>query len=171
MTGCVPSAIQLPVKVSLSPTLPCILSVSVVSFPMLLDREVSLATAIQTSARVVTANAAWGELRERPKYERHAKQARPHLERSLEKWLDDAPTLGRAEDLPADYRAALAKIDVPVLLISGRQDTSATEDMVNTMHSMIRGSKLVMLEPAGHLTVVEQPRAFGDAMEAFLPKA
>lgn len=40
------------------------LSVAVVSFPMLLDREVSLATAMQTSARVVVANpammAVWG---------------------------------------------------------------------------------------------------------------
>lgn len=40
------------------------LSVSVVSFPMLLDREVGLATAIQTSVRVVSANPAmmaiWG---------------------------------------------------------------------------------------------------------------
>jgi uncharacterized membrane protein len=41
-----------------------VLSISVVSFPMLLDKEVSLATAIQTSARVVLMNplmmAAWG---------------------------------------------------------------------------------------------------------------
>ena len=40
------------------------LSVAVVSFPMLLDREVSLATAMQTSARVVSTNpvmmAVWG---------------------------------------------------------------------------------------------------------------
>lgn len=40
------------------------LSVAVVSFPMLLDKEVSLATAMQTSARVVAANpvmmAIWG---------------------------------------------------------------------------------------------------------------
>jgi 3-oxoadipate enol-lactonase len=67
-----------------------------------------------------------------------------------------------------DYREGLANIRMPVLLISGRQDSSATEEMVNSMHAMIHGSKLVMLDPAGHLTVVEQPRAFGDAMETFL---
>ena len=67
-----------------------------------------------------------------------------------------------------NYREALAKIHIPVLLISGKQDSSATEDMVNTMHSMIHGSRLEMLSPAGHLTVVEQPQAFGDAMERFL---
>lgn len=67
-----------------------------------------------------------------------------------------------------NYREALAKIDLPVLLISGKEDSSATEDMVNTMHGMIRGSKLEMLSPAGHLTVVEQPGAFGDALDKFL---
>ncbi len=67
-----------------------------------------------------------------------------------------------------DYREALAKIDLPVLLISGKQDSSATEEMVVRMNAMIRGSKLAMLEPAGHLTVVEQPEAFGDALDAFL---
>ena len=67
-----------------------------------------------------------------------------------------------------NYRDALAKIDLPVLLISGKQDSSATEDMVNTMHGMIRASRLVMLDPAGHLTVVEQPQAFGDALERLL---
>ena len=40
------------------------LSAAVVSFPMLLDKQVSLATAMQTSARVVMANpvmmAIWG---------------------------------------------------------------------------------------------------------------
>ncbi len=67
-----------------------------------------------------------------------------------------------------NYREALAKIDLPVQLISGKQDSSATEDMVNTMHSMIKGARLEMLSPAGHLTVVEQPKAFGDALEKFL---
>ena len=67
-----------------------------------------------------------------------------------------------------NYREALAKINLPVLLISGKQDSSATEDMVNTMHVMIRGAQLAMLDPAGHLTVVEQPKAFGDALEKFL---
>jgi len=52
--------------------------------------------------------------------------------------------------------------------IDGRQDSSATEDMINTMHAMIKGSRLVMLDPSGHLTVVEQPKAFGDALEKFL---
>jgi len=67
-----------------------------------------------------------------------------------------------------NYREALANIHLPVLLISGKQDSSATEDMINTMHSMIHGSRLVMLDPSGHLTVVEQPQAFGDALEKFL---
>ncbi|MFM9968399.1 MAG: alpha/beta fold hydrolase [Burkholderiales bacterium] len=67
-----------------------------------------------------------------------------------------------------NYRDALAKINLPVLLISGKQDSSATEDMVNTMLGMIRGATLEMLSPAGHLTVVEQPEAFGNALEKFL---
>lgn len=46
-----------------------------------------------TDLHVVTASAAWGETRDKPKYERHAKRARANQEHSLEKWLDDAPTL------------------------------------------------------------------------------
>ena len=72
-----------------------------------------------TDLHVVTAIAGWGELRERPKYERHAKQARPHLERSLDKWLDEAPALDSDWDwLKMIYRRSL--VDLAALRFSTR---------------------------------------------------
>jgi len=46
-----------------------------------------------TDLHVVTASVSWGETRDKPKYERHNKRPRPNQERSLEKWLEDAPSL------------------------------------------------------------------------------
>ncbi len=72
-----------------------------------------------TDLHVVTADAGWGELRFRPKYERHAKQARPHLERSLERWLDEAPALESDWDwLKMIYRRSL--VDLAALRFSTR---------------------------------------------------
>ena len=72
-----------------------------------------------TDLHVVTAIAGWGELRKRPKYERHAKQPRPHLERSLDKWLDEAPALDSDWDwLKMIYRRSL--VDLAALRFSTR---------------------------------------------------
>ncbi len=72
-----------------------------------------------TDLHVVTADAGWGELRSRPKYERHSKTARPHMERSLERWLDDAPTLESDWDwLKMIYQRSL--IDLAALRFSTR---------------------------------------------------
>ncbi len=72
-----------------------------------------------TDLHVVTAVAAWGELRQRPKYERTRKVARPNQERSLEKWLDDAPTLESDWDwLKLVYQRSL--VDLAALRFSPR---------------------------------------------------
>ena len=52
-----------------------------------------------------------------PKYERHAKKARPNMERSLEKWLDDAPSLACDWDpLKRTYQRSL--VDLAALRFS-----------------------------------------------------
>jgi len=72
-----------------------------------------------TDLHVVTAMAAWGERRERPKYERARKVAKPNQERSLEKWLDDAPTLDSDWDwLKLVYQRSL--VDLAALRFSPR---------------------------------------------------
>jgi glycogen debranching enzyme len=53
----------------------------------------------------------------RPKYERGQKRARPHMERSLERWLADAPRLESDSDaLRATYRRSL--VDLAALRFS-----------------------------------------------------
>jgi len=66
-----------------------------------------------TDLDVVTAAGAGG-IRRRPKYERGRKQARPNMARSLERWLQEAPTLETDWDsLKSTYRRSL--IDLAAL--------------------------------------------------------
>ncbi|HEU6443460.1 MAG TPA: glycogen debranching N-terminal domain-containing protein [Gaiellaceae bacterium] len=69
-----------------------------------------------TDLDVVTAASAGGTYI-RPKYERGEKRARPNMERSLERWLDDAPHLESDSDaLKATYRRSL--VDLAALRFS-----------------------------------------------------
>jgi glycogen debranching enzyme len=70
-----------------------------------------------TDLDVVTSQAGAGGTYARPKYERGQKRARPNMERSLEKWIGDAPRLEC--DLPslmATYRKSL--VDLAALRFS-----------------------------------------------------
>jgi glycogen debranching enzyme len=83
------------------------------TFSIRLDGHGSWSTGLD----VVTANAAWGERRHRPKYSRGERTARPDIGRGLEKWLDDAPQLRCDwEPLTATYRRSL--IDLAALRFS-----------------------------------------------------
>jgi glycogen debranching enzyme len=63
-----------------------------------------------TDLEVVTTTGAGGQYT-RPKYGRGGKQARPNMERSLEKWISDAPRLECDWDpLPATYRRSLVDL-------------------------------------------------------------
>jgi glycogen debranching enzyme len=69
-----------------------------------------------TDLDVVTA-AGVGGTYTRPKYERGERRARPNMERSLERWLDDAPRLESDSDpLKATYRRSL--VDLAALRFS-----------------------------------------------------
>ena len=69
-----------------------------------------------TDLDVVTAAGAGGT-RARPKYERGERQARPNMERSLDRWLADAPRLESDSDsLKATYRRSL--VDLAALRFS-----------------------------------------------------
>jgi glycogen debranching enzyme len=69
-----------------------------------------------TDLNVVTAAGAGGTYA-RPKYERGERRAQPNMERSLERWLDDAPRLESDSDpLKVTYRRSL--IDLAALRFS-----------------------------------------------------
>jgi proline iminopeptidase len=64
-----------------------------------------------------------------------------------------------------DLRAGLEKVDAPVLVIHGKQDPLETAEEV---HKTFPGSKLVLLDGAGHFPWLEQPDAFYAALGSFL---
>ncbi len=67
-----------------------------------------------------------------------------------------------------DSTPTLAEIDVPTLIIHGADDQIVPLAEARAMHEAIKGSKLVVIEDAGHLPNLEQPDAFNDAVIDFL---
>ena len=67
-----------------------------------------------------------------------------------------------------DYTEDLPKIDVPTLIIVGREDSTRPVADAEFMHRGIRHSQLEIIEDAAHMTNLEQPEAFNDALLSFL---
>lgn len=67
-----------------------------------------------------------------------------------------------------DLRAALGRIRVPTLLLSGEKDTNAPAAMMAKTATFIPGARYVELAGAGHLGGLEQPHAFNTAITDFL---
>jgi 3-oxoadipate enol-lactonase len=65
-----------------------------------------------------------------------------------------------------DLRPGLPGIKLPVLCVVGTKD--ATVAGMEQISGSVPGSKLVKLEGAGHLSNLEQPQAFADALRDFL---
>jgi 3-oxoadipate enol-lactonase len=66
-----------------------------------------------------------------------------------------------------DHRALLAKINAPTLVIAGRHDPGTTLEAGEFIAGHIPGAELKVLE-AAHLSNVEQPQAYADAVLGFL---
>lgn len=68
----------------------------------------------------------------------------------------------------ADSTALLPTIDVPTVIIVGEEDVVTPAKEARTMHAAIRGSRLEVIEKAGHLSNVERPAAFNTVVSEFL---
>jgi proline iminopeptidase len=66
-----------------------------------------------------------------------------------------------------EYAGRLPSIKVPTLIIVGDHDECAPS-LSREMNALIAGSKLVMLPESGHMTFVDQPRLFLEAVQSFL---
>jgi 3-oxoadipate enol-lactonase len=66
-----------------------------------------------------------------------------------------------------DQRDLLPKISKPVLIIAGRHDQSTTVEQAEFMRKAIPKASLTILD-AAHISNVEQPHAFTDALIGFL---
>ena len=69
-----------------------------------------------------------------------------------------------------DMLDALARVDLPTLVLVGSEDVVTTPDDSRELASVIRGSELVVLQGAGHMSCWEDPAAFNAAVRTFLDR-
>jgi 3-oxoadipate enol-lactonase len=67
-----------------------------------------------------------------------------------------------------DSTDLLAGIDVPTLVLVGKDDALTTPAVAAEMAAAIAGAKCQVLEGAGHLSNLEAPDAFTAALEKFV---
>lgn len=67
-----------------------------------------------------------------------------------------------------NYGPRLGEIRAPTLLICGSEDHGAPPENTRQMNAMIKGSRFVEIEPAGHISNIEQPQVFDKAVVDFL---
>lgn len=67
-----------------------------------------------------------------------------------------------------DYRKTLAGVRVPTLILCGRDDALCPVARHETMHALIPGATLAIMDGAGHLPTLEQPSATSAALARWL---
>jgi pimeloyl-ACP methyl ester carboxylesterase len=67
-----------------------------------------------------------------------------------------------------DSTPMLPTIKLPTLIVVGEEDTLTPPQLSVEMHEAIAGSELVRIPKAGHMSNLEQPVAFNDALARFL---
>jgi 3-oxoadipate enol-lactonase len=67
--------------------------------------------------------------------------------------------------------ARLAEIRCPTLVIVGKDDPGTPVSMAEDIHQAMPGSELVVIASAAHLSNLEQPGAFNQALADFLDKS
>jgi proline iminopeptidase len=68
-----------------------------------------------------------------------------------------------------EYADRLPSIKVPTLVIAGDHD-ECDPSLSRGMHDLIAGSELVILADSGHMTFVDQPKRFLEAVGSFLAR-
>jgi pimeloyl-ACP methyl ester carboxylesterase len=67
-----------------------------------------------------------------------------------------------------DFSTHIENIEVPALLIWGEGDSRSPLSVGEMMRDRIRGSKLVVIPAAGHVSNIEQPERFNAEVRSFL---
>lgn len=67
-----------------------------------------------------------------------------------------------------DQTEFISSIDVPTLIVAGREDAITPLADSEAMHAKITGSRLVVIENAGHVSNLEQTEQFNNAVRGFL---
>ena len=99
------------------------------------------------------------------------REREPAIAASMKAMLVASPVEGYLAACEAlstlDQRALLPKITSPTLVIAGRQDMATPVAAGEYIRSQIPGASLTILD-AAHISNVEQPHAFTDAVVGFL---
>lgn len=101
-------------------------------------------------------------------------QQQPAVVQRAQDWLAGIAPEGYAGCCEAlatsDLRADVARIAVPTLVVAGAADPVTTVADAEALHAQIAGSALVVL-PASHLSNLEAPEVFTQALQGFLGAA
>ena len=62
------------------------------------------------------------------------------------------------------YGHRLGEIDKPTLVLCGTEDHGAPPENTRQMHAMIKGSRFLEIEQAGHISTIEKPAIFNTAV-------
>jgi pimeloyl-ACP methyl ester carboxylesterase len=103
----------------------------------------------------------------------HTRRTRPELSDQVRRLIlaSSAEAIANAVTAlmtRADSTPLLETIHVPTLILVGEQDTITPPALSEQMYKAIKGSEYVAIPNAGHLSNLEQPRAFNAALARFL---
>ena len=74
----------------------------------------------------------------------------------------------RALQTRADQQSNIQSINIPVLIICGSEDKLCTVERHEMMHNMISNSELRIINNAGHMPTLEQPRETTEVLKEWL---
>jgi pimeloyl-ACP methyl ester carboxylesterase len=69
-----------------------------------------------------------------------------------------------------DFRSELAQISLPTLVIVGEHDAISTVDEMRGIAKAIANAEFVIVPNAGHMSPLENPQGFNEALEQFLTR-
>jgi len=72
------------------------------------------------------------------------------------------------ESASLDFTQALSRLRVPTLVLAGRHDVAIPLEASLELVELIAGARLRVFEQSGHFASWEEPRAFAEAVQAFV---
>ncbi|MCX5716514.1 MAG: alpha/beta hydrolase [Candidatus Omnitrophica bacterium] len=85
---------------------------------------------------------------------------------------DKKTAIGVLDELAAlDLKDTLQKINIPTLIVHGEKDDVCPLGAGRFLHDNIKGSRLSVIEGAGHMPFYTRPEEFNRILEGFLSDA
>jgi 3-oxoadipate enol-lactonase len=102
-------------------------------------------------------------------------RTRPEVVDRVRAMIRETPARGYAGCCHAiaqlDLTDRLGEIGIPTLVVVGEEDQGTPVSAARTIHEHVKGSQLIVLKSASHLSNIEQPEPFNQAVKHFLATA